>query len=151
MTACGERAEPGRESPPRWESTDVGAHLRGRPTRDTKPERELRRAVHAIGLRFRLNRRLGRYTPDFVLPRYRLAVFVDGCFWHGCAEHSKLPTQNTAYWAPKIARNVERDREHDARLAASGWRVLRVWEHEDISAAADRICVALANSRAFVQ
>jgi len=77
--------------------------------------------------------------PDVAFTRRRLAVFVDGCFWHGCLEHSSPPKQNDGYWGPKIARNIERDREQDARLALSEWDVIRVWEHDDLVEAADRI------------
>lgn len=69
-------------------------------------------------------------SPDFVFPKRRLAVFVDGCFWHGCPDHGSMPATNREFWAAKIARNRERDREVNAGLAERGWRVLRLWEHE---------------------
>lgn len=71
--------------------------------------------------------------------RKKIAVFVDGCFWHGCPEHSQPPRKNPHYWGPKIARNIERDAEQEARLRAHGWMVLRFWEHEDIARAVDKI------------
>jgi DNA mismatch endonuclease (patch repair protein) len=74
--------------------------------------------------------------PDVVFPRARLAVFVDGCFWHGCPEHGTQPTRNSHYWTAKLARNLERDRRHDAFLSEAGWTVLRIWEHEAASEAA---------------
>lgn len=70
-------------------------------------------------------------------------MFVDGCFWHGCPEHGGRPKRNTHYWGPKIARNIERDREQEARLAAAGWKVLRIWEHEDLPAAVGQVEQAL--------
>ncbi|WP_147945444.1 very short patch repair endonuclease [Microbispora sp. CSR-4] len=128
-----------------WEPTEKGAHLRGRRTRNTEPEIRLRSAVHALGLRFRLHRRLvGRCTPDFVLPRWRLAVFVDGCFWHGCPEHSPVEFRgpNAEQWRLKIDTNRARDRRNDALLKEAGWRVLRVWECEvrrDVQRAAEEV------------
>ncbi len=74
-----------------------------------------------------------------VFTRARLAVFVDGCFWHACPIHGTKPRVNQAYWGPKLARNVARDREENSALAAAGWRVLRIWEHEDVLDAAGRI------------
>jgi DNA mismatch endonuclease (patch repair protein) len=122
--------------------------MRGISRKDTRPERALRSELHGQGLRFRVDYRVplaGRAPrPDIVFTRRHVAVFVDGCFWHGCPQHGQAPKQNPSYWQPKIARNVERDREHDASLAASGWTVIRVWEHEDTAAAADRIAGVLA-------
>jgi DNA mismatch endonuclease (patch repair protein) len=129
---------------PGWEPTEAGAHLRGRPIRNTQPEVELRKAVHALGLRFRLNRRIGRYTPDLVLPRHHLAVFVDGCYWHGCPEHG--PTEfrgpNADRWRAKLEANRARDLTANAALAAAGWQVLRIWECEtraNVAAAATKV------------
>jgi DNA mismatch endonuclease (patch repair protein) len=110
--------------------------------RDTKPELLLRRELHRRGLRFRVDRAvLGdrRRRADLVFGPARLAVFVDGCFWHGCPEHATWPTNNADYWREKIETNRLRDRDTDARLANAGWRVIRVWEHEDTGLAADRI------------
>jgi len=130
-----------------WVPTAAGAHLRGRLTRDTRPEVVLRKAVHARGLRFRLNRRVGRYRPDFVLPRHRLAVFVDGCFWHNCPEHGpgEFRGPNAARWQSKLHANHARDLAANTALAEAGWRVLRVWECEtriDVLAAAARVLAA---------
>jgi len=116
-----------------WVPTDKGAHLRGRVTRNTRPEVELRRAVHALGLRFRLHRRVvAQCTPDFVLPRWKVAVFVDGCFWHGCPDHSpaEFKGPNAESWRQKISTNRGRDRRNDGLLTAAGWTVIRVWECE---------------------
>jgi DNA mismatch endonuclease (patch repair protein) len=80
-----------------------------------------------------------RRKVDIVFPTERLAVFVDGCFWHSCPEHATYPRANGHWWAAKLARNVERDRETDRRLAAEGWTVLRIWEHEDPLEAATNV------------
>nr|WP_281964768.1 very short patch repair endonuclease [Serinicoccus marinus] len=100
--------------------------------RDTDPEMALRRALHARGLRFRVDAPLPgmpRRRPDLIFTRRRVAVFVDGCFWHGCPEHATSPTNNAEWWAAKLATNVARDRDTDARLAEQGWRSVRIWEH----------------------
>lgn len=98
-------------------------------SKDTKPEITLRRALFARGLRFRTSVRL-RGKPDVVFTKARLAVFVDGCFWHGCPTHGTRPKSNTGYWNPKIETNMERDRTITAALKAEGWRVLRYWDHD---------------------
>jgi DNA mismatch endonuclease, patch repair protein len=101
--------------------------------RDTGPEVEFRSALHRAGLRFFTHRRPFlslRCTVDVVFPRARVAVFVDGCFWHCCPRHGSTPRSNSAYWLPKLARNVARDLEVRNALRRGGWTVLRVWEHE---------------------
>ena len=114
-------------------------------SRDTAAELALRRELHRRGRRFYVNRRVlgDRRSVDLVFPRLHVAVFVDGCFWHACPQHSKPPRINTDYWSPKLARNVERDRRTDAELRAAGWAVVRVWEHESLDAAASRVEAAL--------
>jgi DNA mismatch endonuclease, patch repair protein len=116
---------------------------------DTKPEMALRRALHAQGLRYRKDYRLdlegARVRPDIAFTARRLAVFVDGCFWHACPEHGTKPAANTWYWGPKLTRNVERDRAADAALLAAGWRVVRVWEHESLDAAVAAVNDALGS------
>ncbi|MCZ7472774.1 very short patch repair endonuclease [Micromonospora sp. WMMC273] len=110
--------------------------------RDTQPEVRLRRAVHALGLRFYVGRRpirAVRRTADLVFPRLRLAVFLDGCFWHGCPEHHTVAKTNAEFWAEKVATNRRRDVETNAVLEAAGWTVIRVWEHEPSDQAASRI------------
>ena len=99
-------------------------------SKDTKPEMMVRRFLHALGFRFRLHRKDLPGKPDVVLGRYRSAIFVDGCFWHGhgCSRTRKAPTTNAAYWGPKIARTQQRDRDATAALIAQGWRVIRLWE-----------------------
>ncbi len=110
--------------------------------RDNRGERALRSELHRRGFRFRLHRPIvegTRRTVDVVFPGAKLAVFVDGCFWHGCPAHGTSPKNNAAWWRAKIAANIARDRDTDARLAALGWTVLRIWAHEDPVEAADRI------------
>jgi DNA mismatch endonuclease (patch repair protein) len=98
-------------------------------------------------MRFWKNRKVERTIrcrPDIVFPTARVAVFVDGCFWHRCAIHGNSPKTNSQYWTAKLDRNVERDRRNDAALATAGWLVVRVWEHETAAAAADRIVGVIA-------
>nr|WP_244299122.1 very short patch repair endonuclease [Streptomyces viridochromogenes] len=115
--------------------------------RDTKPERTIRSLLHAAGKRYRVDYRLqlegARPRPDIAFTRARVAVFVDGCFWHCCPEHGRQPGVNGGYWGPKLERNVARDRAADEALAAAGWSVVRVWEHEDPDRAAARIIAVL--------
>jgi DNA mismatch endonuclease (patch repair protein) len=110
---------------------------------DTAPEVRLRSSLHREGLRFRKHLRIhvnGRaITSDIAFPRRRIVVFVDGCFWHMCPHHQTIPTRNSWYWGPKLQRNVERDRVADECLVAAGWRVVRIWEHEDVLDAVRRI------------
>ena len=117
--------------------------MRANRGRDTRPELELRSRLHRMGLRFRVDHRLlvegVRCRPDLVFTRARVAVFVDGCFWHSCPEHGELPQANRPFWEEKLLRNSERDRRQDAALAAAGWRVIRIWEHEELSSAATGI------------
>lgn len=110
--------------------------------RDTKPEVALRRELHRQGLRFRVDAAvpgLPRRRADVVFTRPKVAVFVDGCFWHSCPEHATVPATRHDWWVAKLARNVQRDRETDAILAELGWTVLRFWEHEDPASAANRV------------
>ena len=110
--------------------------------RNTAPELALRRELHARGLRYRVEvtlTELPRRRMDIVFTRAKLVVLVDGCFWHGCPEHGTVARANAAYWTDKISTNRARDRDTDARLTAAGWTVLRVWEHEVPSVAADRV------------
>lgn len=107
--------------------------MRANRRRDTTPELLVRKALHADGLRYRVDYAPmgGRRRADIVFTRRRIAVFIDGCFWHSCPLHGTQPRRNANYWEPKLRGNVERDRDTDARLIAAGWRVLRFWEHED--------------------
>ncbi|MHA7125578.1 very short patch repair endonuclease [Janibacter indicus] len=115
--------------------------------RDTAPEMLLRRELHRRGRRFRVVMKVpgnNRRTIDIAFPRQKLAIFVDGCFWHGCPEHGTSPSANWAWWQQKLAANAARDRDTDQLLDEAGWSVLRVWEHEPTDDAADRVEVALA-------
>jgi len=119
-------------------------------SRDTGPELAVRSAVHRLGLRFRVNRRPLpglRRTADLVFPTERVAVFVDGCFWHGCPEHYTVPKANAEFWASKLAANVNRDRETDRLLTAAGWTSIRIWEHQAPGDAALAIDAVVRASR----
>ena len=97
--------------------------------RDTTPEVRLRKALWALGLRYRLGSKLPG-KPDLVFAANRVALFVDGCFWHLCPEHAVRPKSNQHFWQQKLEANVERDRRNDCELRSLGWRVIRIWEHE---------------------
>ena len=115
----------------------------------TSAESALRRELHALGLRYRVQvpvLRTPRRVADIVFSGPRVAVFVDGCFWHGCPQHATWPKQNAEFWRAKILANQERDRDTDARLHADGWEVVRVWAHEAPYEAASRIA-KLVDSR----
>ena len=98
--------------------------------RNTTPELKVRRALTALGARYRLNRRDLPGSPDIVMPGRRLAIFVNGCFWHGhdCSRGSRVPKANREYWTAKVARNVARDQRTARALAEQGWRVETIWE-----------------------
>ncbi|WP_082607195.1 very short patch repair endonuclease [Lysobacter sp. Root983] len=109
-------------------------------------ERALRSELHHRGLRFRLDRPFdegSRRTVDVLSVAARIAVFVDGCFWHGCPQHGTLPKNNAEWWQRKIEGSIARDRDTTARLELSGWQVIRVWEHEPLKDTADRIALAV--------
>ena len=116
--------------------------MRTQARRDTKPELALRCELWRRGLRYRVDRPpiAGmRRRADLVFPRQRVAVFVDGCFWHRCPEHSTNPKANREWWIEKLDRNVARDRDTNRQLVEAGWSVVRVWEHEPPTDAADRV------------
>jgi DNA mismatch endonuclease (patch repair protein) len=121
--------------------------MQGQRSRDTAPELALRRELHRRGLRYRLDQKIVPGTQrraDIVFRPSRVAVFVDGCFWHGCPAHgSHVPTVNEWYWPDKIAGNKARDADTNERLRAAGWTVIRVWEHDDPRAAAERVIAAV--------
>ncbi|PQE01977.1 very short patch repair endonuclease [Mycobacterium sp. EPG1] len=117
----------------------VRRQMRKMPRSDTGVELALRRLLHRRGLRFRVNYRGLPGTPDIAFTRARIAVFVDGCFWHRCAEHGTAPKNNAAWWAAKLDANVERDRRKDRDLIAMGWLPIHVWEHQDPQEAASDI------------
>lgn len=126
-----------------WASSEpIRRTMLGNRGRDTKPELAVRRLLHARGLRYRVAYRPTpsvRRSADLVFTRARVAVFVDGCFWHCCPKHFRMPATNREYWEPKLAANVNRDRQTDDLLAAEGWTVIRVWEHEIAVEAATRV------------
>lgn len=124
--------------------------MRSNKGRDTKPELALRRAVHALGLRYRVSCRplkAVRRTADLVFTKAKVAVFMDGCFWHGCPEHHTLAATNATFWAEKVRRTKERDAETDRLLTQAEWLVVRVWEHEDSSVAAVRVAEVVVAAR----
>jgi DNA mismatch endonuclease (patch repair protein) len=111
--------------------------------RDTTTELAVRRLLHARGLRYRVDYAplptMRRRRADIVFTRAKVAVFIDGCFWHGCPEHATTPKQHAEYWGPKLAANRARDAETNSALEAAGWTVLRFWQHEEPEAVAERI------------
>lgn len=116
--------------------------MRANRRRDTRPELAVRSAVHAMGLRYRVDTRPVqelRRSADLVFSRARVAVFIDGCFWHGCPSHGSMPVANGQYWSDKIDRNQCRDRDTDQQLSEHGWLVIRAWEHEDPDQVARKI------------
>jgi DNA mismatch endonuclease, patch repair protein len=110
---------------------------------DTRPEVTLRKALHRKGLRFRKDPLLRmnelRVRPDVIFRRARVAVFLDGCFWHRCPEHGSIPVANGDYWEAKLSSNVARDARVTAALRVAGWEVVRIWEHDDPEVAAEAI------------
>jgi DNA mismatch endonuclease (patch repair protein) len=135
---------------PAASSDAARATMRANRRRDTGPELALRRELHRRGLRYRVDHRPvaeTRCRVDIVFTRARVAVFVDGCFWHGCPSHGNVPRANREWWAQKLALNAERDRRNDAALELAGWRVVRIWEHEQVGDAAARVQRAVAAAR----
>jgi len=120
-------------------SEQVSQQMKRMPRKNSGPEVRLRRELHSRGLRFRVNLRGLPGTPDIAFTRAKIAVFVDGCFWHRCPEHGVLPKANRDWWREKLDRNVERDRRKDGELEELGWLSIHVWEHDDPSTVADGI------------
>lgn len=134
---------------PAASSPDVSHRMSRARRRDTKPELDVRRLLHARGMRYRVNfpvPGVARRSIDIAFTRPKVAVFLDGCFWHACPEHGTQPRANADWWAAKLRRNVERDTETDRALAAQGWTVLRFWEHEDPLLIADRVLSAFGGA-----
>ncbi len=133
---------PDRGTPPA-SGTAALRRMRTQRRTGTKPEVVLRRVLHARGLRYRVDAPLPlpglRRRADLLFRGARVAVFVDGCYWHSCPDHGTKPKANATWWSDKLAANVARDHETDQRLADAGWLSIRVWEHEAADAAADRI------------
>jgi DNA mismatch endonuclease, patch repair protein len=129
----------GRRRAPAPLNAAVSAQMQRMPRSSTGPEILIRRELHSRGLRFRVNHPRLPGRPDIAFTAARIAVFVDGCFWHSCPDHSVLPRNNRDWWRSKLERNVERDREKDTQLETLGWTVVHVWEHEEPLEAADAI------------
>lgn len=137
-------------SDPVSSSERASRRMKNTPTRDTPAELAIRKLLHAQGLRYRVDTRADpalRRRADIVFTRARVAVFVDGCFWHSCPDHGSAPKANAGWWQEKLRTNVERDRDTDRRLTSAGWTVVRVWEHEDPCAAAATIVEAVSARR----
>jgi DNA mismatch endonuclease (patch repair protein) len=126
-------------SGPRALNDVVRRQMKAMPRRDTGVELAVRRALHKLGLRYRTHLRGLPGTPDIALTKARVAVFVDGCFWHRCPEHTSYPKNNSEWWASKLEENVARDRRKDRQLEELGWIPVHVWEHEDPAIAAAEI------------
>jgi DNA mismatch endonuclease (patch repair protein) len=123
--------------------------MQGNKSRDTAPELAVRQRLHAAGLRFRVDYRPEpslRRTADIVFTKQRIAVFIDGCYWHACPEHGTVARANATYWSDKLERNVARDTDTTERLRAVGWTVLRFWEHEDPDVVATTVSSAVRRS-----
>ncbi|WP_419705844.1 very short patch repair endonuclease [Promicromonospora sp. NFX87] len=123
-------------------TADVSARMSRQARKDTAPELALRRELHRRGLRYRVEYPVPdrpRRRMDIAFTRVKIAVFVDGCFWHACPVHGTSPRANGDWWAAKLSRNIARDRDTDARLAGLGWTVVRAWEHELAETVADLI------------
>ena len=136
----------GGSDPPRPLDNATRERLRRQPRQDTQPELKLRRELHRRGLRYRIERQVlpdTRRRVDIVFPKQRIAVFVDGCFWHSCPEHRTVPKTNRDWWESKLRANVERDRDTDRRLMEAGWMVIRLWEHEGLSDTAYQVEAAV--------
>jgi DNA mismatch endonuclease, patch repair protein len=127
------------------------ANMRSNRRSDTRPELALRAALHAMGYRYRKDFRLDlpsrRVRPDIAFTSRKVAVFVDGCFWHACPDHGSKPKNNDWYWSPKLAKNVERDRAADEALAQAGWTVVRLWEHVPLADAIALVIDAVGEPR----
>jgi DNA mismatch endonuclease (patch repair protein) len=136
---------------PKPGSPQVSAAMRGNRKRDTRPEMALRSRLHSLGLRYRKNLRIRlpdlTVTPDVVFLAARVAVFVDGCYWHCCPLHGTRPQGNSAYWKAKLSGNLARDRRVDRALAGAGWTVVRIWEHVAPAAAAGEVAAAVEQGR----
>lgn len=131
------------ESGSSWASSDaVRKSMLANRGRDTAPELAVRRLLHRAGLRYLVDARpvtAIRRRADIVFRGPRVAVFIDGCYWHACPEHHRLPKTNSSYWAEKARRNAERDEETTRLLIAEGWTVLRFWEHEPAAAVSEAV------------
>lgn len=136
---------------PKPTSATATAAMRANTRANTKPELVVRSLLHRRGLRFRkdLPIKAGDVAvrPDVVFTRQRVAVFIDGCWWHRCPEHGEVPKANRDYWIPKFERNVRRDRRVNKALRQAGWTVVRIWEHVPPDKAVDEIASVIAAGR----
>ncbi|MFD7863313.1 very short patch repair endonuclease [Streptomyces sp. NPDC059783] len=132
-------------------SPAVSARMSRQASRDTAPEVAVRKLLHASGYRYRLNERvphMSRRTIDIAFTRAKVAVFLDGCFWHGCPEHATQPKSNAEWWRQKLDRNMARDAETTAHLVAEGWTVLRFWEHQTPTQVAEQVAATVDRENA---
>ena len=133
--------------PPPASSGHTAKAMQGNRSVNTRPELKIRRALHSLGYRYRVNKAIEcgdrKVRPDIVFGPKRVAVFVDGCFWHGCVDHCRVPASNRDYWLPKFERTLARDQRDRKSLAAHDWKVVRIWEHDDVSAAVNLIVTEL--------
>lgn len=145
-TAAGAMVAQHVSNHPGSSSVQVSTRMSRARRRDTAPEVALRRALHARGLRFRVAYPVPgqrRRTIDIAFTKAKVAVFVDGCFWHGCPDHGTNPRSNSLWWQEKLAANAARDADTDRVLRELGWRVIRIWEHESPAVAAERVMIVL--------
>lgn len=129
----------------------VSARMSRQTNRDTSAEWAVRQLLHASGYRYRIHYPvpgMRRRKIDIAFTGVRLAVLIDGCFWHGCPEHATSPKANAEWWRQKLDRNIERDRETNAQLLAEGWKVLRFWEHESPDAVMRQVAAAVDREKA---
>lgn len=142
-------------SGPAASSPEARNRMQANRRRDTKPEKLLRSILHARGRRYRIDYPIRPaygvrpIRPDIVFPQAKLAIFVDGCFWHSCPEHGTMPKANQDYWRVKLAENLQRDHRTTTELTKAGWKVIRLWTHISALEAADRVEEAL--KRAGIQ
>ncbi|MFH8790895.1 very short patch repair endonuclease [Streptomyces roseoverticillatus] len=127
------------------------AEMSRQASRNTTPEMAVRRLLHSAGHRYRLHSKvpgMPRRSIDIAFPGVKVAVFLDGCFWHGCPQHATSPKANADWWRQKLDRNIARDRETNEHLVEAGWTVLRFWEHQDPATVAADVAAAVAMARA---
>ncbi|MET9811276.1 very short patch repair endonuclease [Streptomyces halstedii] len=137
-------------SPLEPSSPSVSARMSRQARRDTAPEVAVRKLLHASGYRYRLNERvphMSRRTIDIAFTRAKVAVFLDGCFWHGCPDHATRPKSNAEWWRQKLDKNMARDAETTAHLVSEGWTVLRFWEHQPPTEVAAVVAQAVDRER----
>lgn len=134
--------EPDRDQVPIPPTPKISALMRRFKSADTLPEVRVRSALHGQGLRFRIQvpvPELPRRRIDIAFPRQKVAVFIDGCFWHSCPDHGKIPARNGEWWAEKLRKNAHRDMTTNEALMHEGWTVVRAWEHQDAAEVAELV------------